>query len=982
MGFLAMASAVGVFDGVTVTTTSLMHMNSPYMLNSFIEGFNNLLYFLFPSIIGASIYRDYQYNAHHILYSYPFSKPDYLLGKFLSSFLITLLISLSIGAGIFIATFLPWANEQLIGTNHLWSYVQVYLMNVIPNMIFIGVIVFVVTTLSRSVYVGFVSVVILLILQGIINGLTGDMNNEQLAALLEPSGMEAINYYTKYWTVDEYNFNNLPLEKWYILNRLIWMGVAVLFLVVLGKLFAFSQQTVSISFRKKQKGERLVKNNFVGLARIVLPKVDYNFSRKTQWVNVINFTKLDFKYLAKNKVFMILVGLGILMMVLVSSSSSMLFGTSIYPVTRVMLLLPGSTFKIVILVITFLGAGLLVHRGKLTKMDLLVDSTAVPNWVLFTSKLLALVCIQATLLLVVMAGGILIQSYHGYYNFEIGLYLQTLLGIDWIWYIIWAGLALAVQTFFKNYLVGFFVLLLFFMFGGQLSKLGIEQQIFFFNKLPGMNYSDMNGFGSGMAKYFIYAFYWLLFIGFLSGLSLLFWRRGVFSSLKERFYFAKKRAKASILMPSLLCLIGFIALGSYLYYENTVLNTFYSAKETEQLTVEYEKKYKKYEGMLLPRIVDVKVDVDLYPKERNFEARGLYILKNKNQQSIDSVLVSFNTDMQSEIEIKGARLLSKDTIYGFSFYRFDQPLEANEEVKMSFVIKNKPNTILRNNSPVLENGTFINNSFFPSLGYSADGEFTDDEIRKKYGLAPKERMAEQTDQKALQNTYINHDWDWITFETTVSTSKDQTAIAPGYLQREWEEGDRRYFHYKMDQKMLNFYAFNSARYEVKRDKWNDINIEIYYRKGHEYNVDRMIKGVKKSLDYYTAEYSPYQHKQVRIIEFPNTMGTFAQSFANTIPFSESIGFIADVDEENEDAVDYPFAVTAHEVAHQWWAHQVIGANVQGVTMLSESLSEYSSLKVLEHEYGKGQMRKFLKEALDSYLSGRGMENKKRKTADV
>jgi ABC-2 type transport system permease protein len=184
MGFLAMASAVGVFDGVTVTTTSLMHMNSPYMLNSFIEGFNNLLYFLFPSIIGASIYRDYQYNAHHILYSYPFSKPDYLLGKFLSSFLITLLISLSIGAGIFIATFLPWANEQLIGTNHLWSYVQVYLMNVIPNMIFIGVIVFVVTTLSRSVYVGFVSVVILLILQGIINGLTGDMNNEQLAACL------------------------------------------------------------------------------------------------------------------------------------------------------------------------------------------------------------------------------------------------------------------------------------------------------------------------------------------------------------------------------------------------------------------------------------------------------------------------------------------------------------------------------------------------------------------------------------------------------------------------------------------------------------------------------------------------------------------------------------------------------------------------------------------------------------------------------
>jgi ABC-2 type transport system permease protein len=57
--------------------------------------------------------------------------------------------------------------------------------------------------------------------------------------------------------------------------------------------------------------------------------------------------------------------------------------------------------------------------------------------------------------------------------------------------------------------------------------------------------------------------------------------------------------------------------------------------------------------------------------------------------------------------------------------------------------------------------------------------------------------------------------------------------------------------------------------------------------------------------------------------------------------SEAIGFIAAVD-DNKDAVDYPFAVTSHEVAHQW-AHQVI-ANVQGATMLSESLSEVQFLE--------------------------------------
>jgi ABC-2 type transport system permease protein len=186
----------------------------------------------------------------------------------------------------------------------------------------------------------------------------------------------------------------------------------------------------------------------------------------------------------------------------------------------------------------------------------------------------------------------------------------------------------------------------------------------------------------------------------------------------------------------------------------------------------------------------------------------------------------------------------------------------------------------------------------------------------------------------------------------------------------------------MDAPILNFYSFLSADYQVKRDKWvnpqdksNVVNIEIYYNKGHEYNLDRMIKGVKQSLDYYTKNFSPYQHRQVRILEFPR-YETFAQSFPNTIPYSEGIGFIARVNEENPDEVDYPFYVTAHEVAHQWWAHQVIGANVQGCTVMSETMAEYSALMVMEKEYGAASMRKFLKYEMNTYLKGRAFEKKK------
>ena len=74
--------------------------------------------------------------------------------------------------------------------------------------------------------------------------------------------------------------------------------------------------------------------------------------------------------------------------------------------------------------------------------------------------------------------------------------------------------------------------------------------------------------------------------------------------------------------------------------------------------------------------------------------------------------------------------------------------------------------------------------------------------------------------------------------------------------------------------------------------------------------------------------------------------------------------------------DYPFYVTAHEVAHQWFAHQVIGADVLGATVMSESLSEYVGLKIIESVNGKNKMRKFLKKSLDDYLLSRTFETKR------
>ena len=137
-------------------------------------------------------------------------------------------------------------------------------------------------------------------------------------------------------------------------------------------------------------------------------------------------------------------------------------------------------------------------------------------------------------------------------------------------------------------------------------------------------------------------------------------------------------------------------------------------------------------------------------------------------------------------------------------------------------------------------------------------------------------------QEGAEAGKLTSDADWVNVETTISTAADQIAVAPGSLIKEWTEGDRRFFHYKLDHKAWNFYAFMSARYEVAREEKDGIQFEVYYHKDHAANVPRMMKSMQKSLEYYIAHFGPYYQKQCRIIEFTR-VASFAKAFPGTMP---------------------------------------------------------------------------------------------------
>jgi ABC-2 type transport system permease protein len=974
ISMVVMAIAAGVFDSSTVTVTGISKINSAKGITGLLGAMSVFVYFLLPSIVGSSIYKDYKYDMHQVLFAYPFGKFSYLFGKFVSSFMMVLVVILFCMLGLWAGTLLPGVNQELLLEFKLLNYLQPFLVIIIPNLLVFGAIVFGVVTFSRNIFVGFITVVILLVIQGLANSYMQDLDTKHIAALLNPTGGSALAMETEYWTVAEENSKLLPFKNYVLYNRLLWLGISALIFTIVFSLFKFHQQGMSLNLFKK-KGNRVTKQNFGVTSRVPMPSFQVDFSFFNQLKIAWKHSFMELKYILKNWAFISITVVAILLTWLVLEQGLPIQGTNTLPVTKNIIQLTQAGLSLFIMILIFLFSGMLLHRGRISYMDQLVDASPVSSWVMQFSKFLAIVFMSYILYALMIIIGITFQATKGFYDFEVPLYFFDFYVIfSWNW-VIYTFLAFFFHSLIKNYIVGFISLLALTILLGFFPTFGIEQSIFNFNEISGVSYSDMNGYGSGLELFFVYKLYWGLFGIALYVVALLFYRRGIYASVKERF--AQVKSQSTLLNQTVLylSLIGFFSIGGYIYYVNNIENERLSGNERELRAVEFEKTYGQFSGIAQPRIVSTKINMDLYPETRDIKVEGVYGLVNKSEVEIDSLHLNL---YPSPIEYSFNRkhqVVLKDTVYNYHIIQFDEALQPGDSVEFTFNMHNKPNTLLQNNSPVVANGTFINNSVFPGIGYNERAELSNNTVREKYELPPKERMKSPLDSVNLKNNYISSDADWIDFETTISTSPEQIAIAPGYLQKEWEEDGRRYFHYKMDNKILNFYNFMSAEYEVVEEDFNGIKLQIFYHKGHDYNLDRMLEGAKKGLTYYEANFSPYQFRQLRIIEFPSVFGTFAQAFANTVPFSESIGFIADVNDEDE-GVDYPFSVTAHEVAHQWWAHQVIGANVRGATVMSESLSEYSSLKVLEKTNGADQMRRFLKDALDQYLSARKFESAK------
>lgn len=968
--FFLLGFGVTASENVSMGTPGTVKENAPFAIAMFI-GLSSLLYlFVVTSFVANAIIRDDATGYGPIIKATSIGKRNYVLGRFIGGYAVALLGFLAVPAGMWFGSLMPWVDPETVGPQVLSYYFWPFLILAIPNILLMCSLLFSLATITRSMLWSYVGVVIFFMGYLIVTSVLGPKPEYQdILARWEPLGFGALSEATRYWTAAEMNSKLLPLDANLVFNRIMVIGLSLFLLGLTYWRFSMEERGPS-KRRLKKLARHHASENDVAPQLVTSFAVTRSFGGAAIRTMFMTRLRTEVMQVLRSPGLIVLLLLAVINAGAILYFSDTLYDTPTHPLTANVITSVLDGFSLFVLIIAVFYAGELVWRERDVKIGEIIDSTPAANWVITIPKVMAILAVLLLIHAVGMVTGLTYQAIKGSADFGIGNYFAWFVIPATIEMLLIAILAVFFQALSPNKYVGWGLFFVWFISRIFLRNMGYSNALYDYSGNPGVPLSDMNGSGGFGYGAWILRVYWLAFGVILLTIAHLIWPRGTDTRWRSRL----KRIRPG-LRAGPLALIGasglaMVGTGAYAYYNFKVLNRYETSDEAEKFAADYEKKYLNNAKLPRPVVKSVKIDAQIFPKERRLDVAGSYVLRNETTAPISEVHIrqGGRDVVYSKLALAGAKLKSDDIKFGYRIFRFDQPLAPGAEAKLDFASRIHHRGF-RNGNPettVNLNGTFVNNGeFAPIIGMSRQGTLQDRTIRRRQGLPAELRTAKLEDISATRENYINSDW--VMSDITVTTDADQTPIAPGSKLSDTTKSGRRTAHFVSSAPIHNFLSIQSARYQLTQRMHQGVKLSIYHDPRHLWNVPAMQKALEVGLDYYQANFGPYQFDHARIIEFPGYQ-SFAQAFAGTMPYSESIGFAADV--SDPDSIDYVTYVTAHELAHQYWAHQVVGADVQGQTVTTETLAQYSALMVMKQIYGEDKIRRFLKFELDSYLNGR------------
>ena len=946
-------------------------LNSPFIITT-VSVFSCLIWLLVASpLAGEAAARDVQTGMYPLTYTMPVSKVQYLGGRFLAALVLNAFVLSAVQLGCLLGVYAGGVDPEIIGPFRPVAYFAAFAFIALPNAFIATTFQFAVALFSgRSMASYFGSVLLVFFTVPVPMIVYVGLGEPALAKLLDPIGLIAImNEMMTEWTIVEKNVRMFTLEGSMLWNRLLWLSIASATLGFIHLRFRFAHRATTdlkTLFTRRLARKAQVRSDVMpARLDVSVPEVSQTFGFATKLRQTLATGASSFWMIAKSPAGLFLFVVFPMLLVLVTAVESEHWGVPLIPRTGYILskhltapITYASDYRLMIPLLIVFFAGELVWRERDARLSENVDATAVPEWALFTGKFLGLALVLAAFMAVVMLVGMIVQMIRGYYDFEIGLYLKILFGLQLPEYLLFAMLALMVQVVVNQKYVALLITLVVYCLIIFSSFLGVDHKLIIYGASPGWAHTDMRGFSGSIGPWLWFKLYWAAWALLLAVLARLLWVRGREGGFGTRMKIARRRINGATVGVVVLAMALIVTLGGFIFYNTNVLNEFVTDDELVQRRAEYERRYGKYEGIPQPQRTATRLYIEIYPDRRAATIRGSYRLVNHHAVPIDSVHLepAFYVDTRVKFDRAFSQVVA-DNQQGHDIYACREPLQPGDSMTLSFEVQIErrgfTNSGFRSSGAgigILDNGTYFTNGALPAIGYQPMRELWSASDRRKHGLPRQITLPPPGDIDPHKAAGAP-----ATFDAIISTDAGQTAVAPGELRRTWTEGGRRYFHYVSDVPINGMDVFFSADYTVHRERWKHVDIQVFLHPAHAQHLERLLHGVRASLEFNSAQFGPYPYRFLQIVEQPGNFLGMGVDGSGVVTGGEGFFLL----NPRGNGFDMMFEVVAHEIGHQWWGMQLKPAFAEGGGVISESLAWYSAMQLVKNVKGREALRRLM-----------------------
>jgi len=405
----------------------------------------------------------------------------------------------------------------------------------------------------------------------------------------------------------------------------------------------------------------------------------------------------------------------------------------------------------------------------------------------------------------------------------------------------------------------------------------------------------------------------------------------------------------SVMMSFIVTLLAGLSFHFALVDEKPLTNS----DKREVWKVQYETNFAHWQHKAQPAVIHIDSKIDIYPSKELANFKVSYTLENRTTSPIEQVLIGRYGNYTSEhITLDGATLVEFDAELNQGIYQFSKQLMPGEQrvMHVAFSFKQSQYWPHRSHQVVKPDFAYFRaNPLLPTIGYQAEHQLANAQLRAKYkleeieNLAPSELFKEDTNKTGT--------YKWASLSTVISTKLGHQAISQGELVSSWNEDKRSFFKFQTKKPVRAIPTWLSVPYTALSQNTQGVRLNVYSPQKNE-AAQINLKAMTDTLAWFAENITPYSGDQLNLFAIPD-IGSGGYALPQIILIKHTIGFRASP--STNAGFDQRYRRAVHETSHQWFGHGIGNGVHTDRSFLSESLAKYIELVTIEKHYGEKAM---------------------------